>query len=71
MTADEQPAPIDYGCRAADPDTTEPGLFFCAAHLSYGYRGEPCHAMHHGSVTIGWPRRVAVRISGEYVYIGA
>ena len=37
---------IDYGCRKADRGECDPGLFFCGAHLSYGYvREGRCHAV--------------------------
>jgi hypothetical protein len=34
---------LDYGCKRG-PGVTDPGLFFCTAHLSYGYEREGrCH----------------------------
>lgn len=36
---------LNYGCRDGG-GRTDPGLFFCAAHLSYGYTREGrCHAV--------------------------
>ena len=38
-------ATLDYGCIDGG-GRTDPGLFFCSAHLSYGYRREGrCHAV--------------------------
>lgn len=63
---------LDYGCIPADPQgNVPPGLTFCAAHLSYGYKmPEPCHAAHYGSTVTGWPVRIATIISGRYIYLG-
>ena len=37
---------LNYGCKPATAGATDPGLFFCAAHLSYGYvREGRCHAV--------------------------
>lgn len=60
-------ARLDYGCKRG-PGVTDPGLFFCTAHLSYGYEREGrCHNVnelppYQSTLTVRVSLRVTVDV---------